>query len=109
VQFWCEPNVYQILWLALDLRAAPRRRFDRDTGDKKVYGLQHFSSALTFGSNRTQKHTPFCQNDGDRWALFVTGVCSASTVAVSPELRALVAVTAGAWFLRNKRTHFKVR
>jgi hypothetical protein len=51
----------------------------------------------------------FSQHNGGRWALFVAGVCSASAVAVSSELRALVAVTAGARFLRNKRTHFKVR
>ena len=60
-------------------------------------------------SEIVEDHTPFCQNDGDRLALFVTGVCSASAVAVSPEIRALVVVTAGARFLRNKRTHFKVR
>ena len=67
------------------------------------------SLGMNLGSNRTQNHTPYCQNDGDRWALFVTGVCSASAVAVSPELRTLVAVTGGARFLRNMRTHFKVR
>jgi hypothetical protein len=38
----------------------------------------------------------------------VTGVCSASAVAISPELKALVAVTAGARFLRNKLTNFKI-
>jgi hypothetical protein len=51
----------------------------------------------------------FFQQDGNRRALFAAGVCSASAIAVSPELRALVAVTAGARFLRNKRTSFQVR
>ena len=72
-----------------------------------------WSSTISLGMNLwKQSHSKpytFCQHDGDRWALFVTGVCSASAVAVSPELRALVAVTAGALFLKNKCTHFKVR
>jgi len=39
----------------------------------------------------------------------VAGVCSASAVAVSPEISALVAITAGARFLRNKRANFQKR
>jgi hypothetical protein len=38
-------KVYQILWLALDLGAAPRRRLDRNTGDIKAYGLEQIRSA----------------------------------------------------------------
>jgi hypothetical protein len=35
--------------------------------------------------------------------------CFSSFSSLSPELRALVAVTAGVRFLRNKRTHYQVR
>jgi hypothetical protein len=72
---------------------------------KRCMVFQQFRSAWIFFSQRTQNHAPFCQQDGDRRALFVTGVCSASAVAVSLELRALPAVPARARFLRNKRTH----
>jgi hypothetical protein len=51
------------------------------------------------------RHEPFEAIALKNIHLFVTGVCSASAVAVSPELRALVAVTTCARLQRKTSAH----